>query len=159
MKIEYINPFIGSVHKLFSTMLNSRVEQGQIGVAKSNTTPYELTALIGLSGMARGTVAISFPAETAIAMVGRMLGIEVEKFDETVTDGVGEIVNIVAGSAKSKFTGDGPPIDLSLPNVIRGNDYTVEYPSKAVWLEVPFQSELGPFNMRVTFEIDKRGGR
>jgi chemotaxis protein CheX len=88
-----------------------------------------------------------------------MLGIEVEKFDETVTDGVGEIVNIVAGSAKSKFTGDGPPIDLSLPNVIRGNDYTVEYPSKAVWLEVPFQSELGPFNMRVTFEIDKRGGR
>ena len=126
MKIEYINPFIDSVHKLFSAMLGSKVEQGQIGVAKGKSVPFELTALIGLSGMARGTV----------------------------TDGVGEIVNIVAGSAKSKFTGDGSPIDLSLPNVIRGDNYTIEYPSQAVWLEVPFESELGPFNLRVTFELD-----
>ncbi len=154
MKIEYINPFIDSVHKLFSAMLGSKVEQGQIGVAKGKSVPFELTALIGLSGMARGTVALSFPGETAVAMVGKMLGIEVSTLDETITDGVGEIVNIVAGSAKSKFTGDGSPIDLSLPNVIRGDNYTIEYPSQAVWLEVPFESELGPFNLRVTFELD-----
>jgi len=154
MKIEYINPFIESIHNLFATMLKSKVEQGEIGVARTDSTPYEITALIGLSGLARGTVALSFPSETAIAMVGRLLGVESSEMDETVTDGVGEIVNIVAGSAKSKFkTKDGSPIDLSLPNVVRGRDYKIEYPSQAVWLEVPFISELGDFNLRVTFEL------
>ena len=154
MRIEYINPFIDSVHNLFKTMLSAKVEQGDIGVVKGVKTPHEITALIGLSGLAKGTVALSFTAETAIGMVGRMLGIEASALDETVTDGVGEIVNIVAGSAKSKFkTKDGTPIDLSLPNVVKGKDYTIEYPSQAVWLEVPFSSEFGKFSLRVTFEL------
>ena len=159
MKIEYINPFIESVHNLFNMMFNCNVERGEIGVAKDSSVAHELTALIGLSGPARGTIALSFPAETAIAMVGKMVGIEASELDETVTDGIGEIVNIVAGSAKSKFViGGGIPIDLSLPNVVSGKDYRIEYPSQTTWLEVPFDSDLGIFSLRVTFEMDKKGG-
>ena len=73
--------------------------------------------------------------------------------DATVSDAVAEMVNIVAGRAKSKFqTLSGDPINLSLPTVVRGNSYKVDYPSKSVWLDVPFESELGPFNLRVTFD-------
>ena len=155
MKVDYINPFIESVHNLFSTMLGCQVERGDIGVATGAAAAYEVTALIGLGGPARGTVALSFPGSTAMAMVGRLLGIESTEVDTTVTDGVGELVNIVAGSAKSKFSkGLDKPIDLSLPNVIAGKDYTVEYPSQSVWLEVPFKSELGEFSLRVAFELD-----
>jgi chemotaxis protein CheX len=137
-------------------MLNSKVSRGDISVSKSGNSPYEITALIGLSGEARGTVAISFPASTALNMVSKMLMIESAEVNSTVIDGVGEIVNIVAGSAKSKFTRDSEkPIDLSLPNVIRGDDYVVEYPSETVWIEVPFTSDLGPFNLRVTFAQGK----
>ena len=154
MKLEYIKPFIGAVENLFGTMLSSKVSRGDIGVSKSNQAPYEITALIGLSGEARGTVSISFPASTALNMVTKMLSIESAEVDATVIDGVGEIVNIVAGSAKSKFIKhpDQKPIDLSLPNVIKGDDYKIEYPSETIWIEVPFTSELGPFNLRVTFE-------
>lgn len=152
MKLEYINPFIDSVDNLFSTMLNCKVTRGDIGVSKKIEAPYEITALIGLSGEAKGTVALSFPASTALNMVTKMLMIESEEVDATVIDGVGEIVNIVAGSAKSKFVkADGKPIDLSLPNVILGDDYKIEYPTDTVWIEVPFKSDLGPFNLRVTF--------
>ena len=153
MKLEYIKPFIESVETLFNTMLNAGVDKGSIGVSKENKSPFEITALIGLSGEARGTVELSFPASTALAMVSKMLMIDSNKMDETTVDGVGEIVNIVAGSAKSKFIKDGgKPIDLSLPNVIVGDDYSVEYPSGTTWIEVPFKSELGAFNLRVTFE-------
>lgn len=153
MKIEYVKPFIESVETLFSTMLSSKVEKGNIGVSKEKKSPFEITALIGLSGEARGTVELSFPETTALAMVSKMLMIDSKELDATTIDGVGEIVNIVAGSAKSKFVrGEGKPIDLSLPNVIVGDDYSVEYPSGTTWIEVPFKSDLGAFNLRVTFE-------
>ena len=161
MKVEYINPFIESVHDLFSTMLNAEIERGEIGVTSASGNPRDIMALIGLSGPARGTVALSFPTNTALAMVGRILGTEPRVVDDTISDGVAEIVNIVAGAAKAKLTkGGGTVIDLSLPTVVRGNDYNVDYPTQSVWLEVPFKSGLGPFSLRVTFEFEdeKKGG-
>lgn len=155
MKVEYINPFIESVNELFSTMLNAKATRGEIGICKGGGTAREIMALIGLSGEARGTVALSFPSGTALGMVSRLIGQETHVMDETVSDAVAEMVNIVAGAAKAKLSaGTGAPIELSLPTVVRGNSYTVDYPTKVVWLEVPFTSEFGPFSLRVTFETN-----
>ena len=76
--------------------------------------------------------------------------------DEGVLDAVGEMVNIVAGGAKAKLPHleDRAPIDLGLPTVVRGHSYMVAYPSNSVWLDVPFSSELGSFNLRVNFEFN-----
>lgn len=104
-------------------------------------------------------VALSFPTQTALAMVGRMLGTELHIVDETVYDGLAELVNMVAGSSKAKFASFvSTPIELSLPTVIRGSDFSVNHPSKATWLDVPFTSDLGTFNLRVTFELNRVKG-
>ncbi|MCP4644242.1 MAG: chemotaxis protein CheX [bacterium] len=161
MKVEYINPFIESVFELFTTMLGCEVERGDIGVSSTSGDPRDIMALIGLSGPARGTVALSFPTATALAMVGQILGTETRVIDDTVSDGIAEVVNIVAGSAKAKLkVGGSKVIDLSLPTVVRGNSFSIDYPTQAVWLEVPFSSELGAFSLRVTFELDEdeKGG-
>ena len=157
MKVEYINPFIESVHELFTTMLSAKAIRGTVGVSRGTSgNPREIMALIGLSGPARGMVSLSFPMTTAFAIVNRLLGTETHSMDDTVSDAIAEIVNIVAGGAKAKFKIiEGPPIDLSLPTVVRGNSYDIDYPSGSIWLEVPFTSELGPFGMRVTFEMEK----
>lgn len=153
MKLNLINPFIDAVNNLFTTMLSASVKKGNIGVSTDHSHPYEVTALIGLSGDVRGTVSLSFPTDTALKMVNKMLMIDSDVVDDTVIDGVGELVNIVAGSAKSKLIkSDGRPLDLSLPNVVKGEDYTIKYPSEAKWIEVPFESDLGPFQLKVTFE-------
>jgi chemotaxis protein CheX len=156
MKVEYINPFIESVMEVFGTMLGTEVTRGDIGVSKkTSSNPRDIMALIGLSGQARGTVALSFPTETALALVSSLMGTEMRVVDDTVSDGVAEIVNMVAGSAKAKLgADDGPPIDLSLPTVVRGNSFSIDYPTQSVWLEVPFEGGMGPFSLRVTFEFD-----
>jgi len=157
MKAEYINPFIKSVFDFFSTMMGCEVKRGQIAVAKKGAGVREITALIGLGGPARGSVSISLPIETAEKMVSRMLGANGELAEDTLVDGTAELVNILAGSAKAKFCEDGgTPLDLSLPTVIRGDGFQIDYPSKTVWIEVPFSSELGAFKIRVTFEEDIR---
>lgn len=154
MKIEYINPFIESVHTLFSTMLNAKATRGTPEISKQAGHPGDITGLIGLSGPVRGTVAVSFPDKTALAAASRLLGSEVTTMDDSVADVIAEMVNIIAGSAKARFKTDSlQPIDLSLPTVVHGSNYAVQYPSGSMWLEVPFESDLGPFNMRVTFEV------
>jgi len=154
VKIEYINPFIESVHTLFSTMLNAKATRGTPEISKKAGNPSDITGLIGLSGPVRGTVAMSFPDGTALAAASRLLGSEVTSMDDTVADVIAEMVNIIAGSAKARFKINSlQPIDLSLPTVVRGSNYAVQYPSGSMWLEVPFESDLGPFSMRVTFEV------
>lgn len=156
MKVEYINPFIESTYDLFSTMLSSKAIRGDVGLAKPGANPRDIMALIGLSGMARGMVALAFPVDTALNMVNRLLGTQIRVIDDTVSDAIAEMVNIVAGGAKAKIRADmEKPIDLSLPTVVRGNNYNVDYPSGSVWLEVPFNSDLGSFTLRVTFEMGK----
>jgi chemotaxis protein CheX len=156
MKLKHINPFVDSVHDFFRMMLSSKVEKGQLGLRKAERATYEITSLIGLSGVAKGSVALSFPMTTAINIANSLLGSDYNELNRSVTDAVAEMVNIVAGSAKSKFVrGEGPPIDLSLPNVIIGSNYVVSYPSMTTWLEVPFSSDQGDFSMRVTFEMNE----
>lgn len=153
MKVEHINPFIESVSNLFSTMLSATAERSGLALAKTAGGSYDITALIGMSGPARGSISMSFPNKTALAMVNRLLGTEVDKVDTMVTDAMAEMVNIVAGSAKKYLTRtDSRPIELSLPNVVKGKNFLVMFPSQSVWLEVPFESDLGPFALRVIFE-------
>jgi len=157
--VQYVNPFVESVQELFSTMLGCEAKRGKVGLVDGKGNPRDVTALIGLSGRASGMLTISFPIETALAIAGRMLGIELKVIDSSVSDAVAEMANIVAGSAKAKLTNDDQePIDLGLPTVVRGNSYAVDYPSHATWLEVPFTSELGDISMRVTFRTTNNNG-
>jgi chemotaxis protein CheX len=138
-------------------MLGCEVQRGEVIISREGLPrKEEIVAIIGLSGPVRGTVAMTFPVDTAIKMVNQLIGSETATVDENVMDAVAELVNIVAGGAKSKLNGnEAIPINLSLPTVVRGNNYSVESPSWAVWLDLPFISPLGLFNLRVTFESNQ----
>jgi chemotaxis protein CheX len=161
MRAEWVNSFVESVFSLCTTMLNCGVERGRVGVATGEPSiGGDITGLVGLSGPARGMVALSFPAGTAHAMVGRLLSLSGNDIGDSVGDGVAELVNIVAGSAKARISNGKASdiISLGLPTVIRGGSDIVECPRRATWLDVPFSSDLGPFNLRVTFEMEPAKG-
>lgn len=154
MKAEYVNPFVESVHEFFVTMLGSDVERMEVNLTRPRPVDGEFVALIGLSGIGRGTVALALPLQTALATVSRFTGMEVAKGDTMIPDAVAEIVNIVAGGAKARLYQGGTPIDLGLPSVIYGEEYHVMYPSGTMWLDIPFASELGSFSLRLNFLFD-----
>jgi chemotaxis protein CheX len=159
MKAEYINPFIEAVLETCKTMLNTDLAQGNPSVHKGLERSNDIAAIIGLAGPACGTVVLSFPVETALAMVSQLVGSKVIVVDDVVKDGVAELVNIVAGSAKAKFiTETGEPIELGLPTVIRGSYFIMDGPTNSIWLDVPFESLLGNFLLRVTFNMHASKG-
>lgn len=153
MKVEHINPFIESTCEFFNTMLSAQVKRGSVGLAQSVGQPRHLLALIGISGSIRGMVAVSLPVETALKVVNRLLGSEIKVIDDTVKDAMSEMVNIIAGGAKARIShGNGNISNLSLPTIVNGSSFSVDYPSGSPWLEIQFESDLGPFSLRVTFE-------
>jgi chemotaxis protein CheX len=155
IRAEYINPFIESVRELFSTMLSCQAQRGNVTLSDGQSATHGIVAIIGLSGPARGTVALDFPSQTAFAIVGRLFGEAPTEFDADVSDTVAEMANIVGGGAKARLRNDSHPIDLGLPTVVVGGDYQVHHPSQSTWLEIPFASELGDFTLRVTFGSDQ----
>ncbi len=150
MKAENINPFIESVMDVFESMLECEATMGELSAdAEESTTP-DIIGVIGLSGTAQGIVALRLPVRTALAIIGKMVGTEFRSIDSSIIDGVGELVNIIAGSAKARFKGHS--ISLSLPTVVRGSIYKLNNLSNTVWLTVPFTSDLGSFFISVCFK-------
>jgi len=153
MDVRYINPFVEGVGSVFHTMLGLEPKRCKIelGTGPGNGEAL-VTSLIGISGQhVQGVVVLRFPPATALELAGRMLGTKLAELNEEVVDAISEIVNMVAGSAKAKLQSD-PPLELGLPTVVQGRDYRVRYPSKSVWIEVPFESQAGNFSMELTLE-------
>jgi chemotaxis protein CheX len=153
VRVEHINPFIKSTRETFITMLGCEAHRGDVAVSQRKPEdPRQILAMVGLSGRMRGMVSITFPERTALRVVERLLGMEADAVDETVYDAISEMANIIAGGAKAELSGaHEKPLELSLPTVVHGAGYEVEFPSGAVWVEIPFESELGAFTVRVTF--------
>jgi chemotaxis protein CheX len=116
------------------------------------TTPHppDIIGVIGLSGSAQGMVALRFPDKSALAIIGQMVGTKFDEVDSAIVDGVGELVNMVAGSAKAKFRGHS--ISISLPTVVRGDICRLSNMNDAMWMELEFRSELGDFWLIVSLK-------
>lgn len=149
METENINPFIESVAEVFGNMLETDIKRDSTGIANDFQQDPDVIGIIGLSGTAQGIAALTFPVKTALAVVGRMVGMSYTTVDASVIDGVGELINIIAGNAKAKYAGH--KIKISLPTVVRGRMCSISKTESTVDMTVPFDSALGHFSLTVAF--------
>jgi chemotaxis protein CheX len=151
MDVTYINPFVAAIIGVFKSISNQELEIGALRLKGAKKTGFSISGVIGLSGNARGFVAISYPKTLAIKMVTAFLGMEVDEFSPYVADGVGEITNMVAGNAKKELAGF--RFDLSLPTVVVGVDHRIEGSSGAPVIVIPLKCEWGEFEMEVSIVV------
>ncbi len=150
MEIENINPFIESVTEVFGNMLETDIKIDNAGIDIDFPKEPDVIGIIGLSGTIQGIAALILPVKTALSVVSRMAGTSFTTVDESVIDGVGELINIIAGNAKAKYTGH--KINISLPTVVRGKVYNISKTENTILSRVPFESVLGHFSLMVTFK-------
>ncbi len=149
MKAEYINPFLDASINLFREYLRFDIKNGAPYINQDNHDLNEVSAIIGLAGDIVGAVVLSFTRETAIAMSSRFSGQTYLALTKEVIDAVGELVNIIAGNAK-KDLGDFR-IEISLPGVITGAKYKINWPQGVPIITIPFESDAGAFTVNVSF--------
>ncbi len=152
MDVSYVNPFIKATVLTFKTMINLDVVPVTPKIKEGNDMTYDVSGIIGLSGEAQGSIAISFPKLAALKIVSAILGIKIKIIGEDVTDGIGELANIVAGNAKQDLTKY--KLTISLPNVIVGKNHYVKFHSCTKTIIVPFKCTLGDFAMEVSLKTN-----
>jgi chemotaxis protein CheX len=150
MTAKVINPILSSVIETFRSMLGVSVQRRDLRLRGVNDSLNDITALIGISGRVKGSVCLSFQAETALGVVEKVLGERPTEVNSDVIDALGEVANIVGGAAKSKLN---MGLNIGLPNVVHGSDYVVEFPTESRPMRLDFDSELGPFFVEFGFVV------
>jgi chemotaxis protein CheX len=148
MKAKYINPFIIASMNLFKDYLGLDVESGTPFVLEDPQSLDEVSGIIGLAGETTGSVVLSFSRDTAIQIISKFAGVNYQALGSEVLDGVGELINIVAGNAKKDLLDF--KIVISLPGVITGNDYRIHWPEQVPVISVPFTTSVGNFTLNVS---------
>lgn len=147
MKAEFINPFIKASENLFKTFLGVEVTVGKPFLGERDRL-LEISAIIGLAGDTQGAVVLSFHRDTAIKMVSLFANYQYQYLTNEVLDGVGEFVNIITGNAKKDL--EQFRIEISLPGVVTGSDYSIKWPDGIPIITIPFNSEIGEFTLNVS---------
>jgi chemotaxis protein CheX len=150
MQVKYINPFTQASVKLFKEFLQVDITPGKPYVKEDPYDLEEVSGIIGLAGETSGAVVLSFSRQTAIEAVSKMEETPYQALSKGVIDGVGELVNIIAGNAKQGLLDF--RIEISLPGVITGKSYQIHWPENVPVIGIPFDSSIGSFHLYVSFK-------
>ncbi|MCW8907710.1 MAG: chemotaxis protein CheX, partial [Sedimenticola sp.] len=128
MKAEFINPFLNAILDVLSTMARIKATPGKPSLKKERTSMGDVSGLIGLTGaQMKGSLAISFTEPVILQIAENMLGEKVDSIDDTITDLVGEITNMVTGGAKRTLSEMGYDFDLAIPGVVSGKQHSITH--------------------------------
>ncbi len=150
MDVSYVNPFIRATVETFKTMMNMDLSTGTPALKENAKHSYDVSGVIGLSGEAQGIISVSFPKVLALKIVSALLGEEVKIVGPELTDGIGELANIIAGNTKQYLTQF--KLSISLPNVVIGSGHRIEVQSGVPTIIVPLKCKLGDFAMEIALK-------
>ncbi|WP_166820386.1 chemotaxis protein CheX [Thalassoroseus pseudoceratinae] len=145
------NPFISATKQTFSTMLNCVPERESLTFKAngSGPPPYEVSAIINVTGSADGLVLLSMPVRTSLNIVSRILRTKAESLNDEVIDAVGEVTNIICGAAKVQM--EELQLQIDIPTVVVGRNRVIRYPGQITPLSAGFSSEIGEFALEFGF--------
>lgn len=153
MDQKWVNAFVKATESLFDTMLSIEAKAGTPRIKTEPFPMFDVSGIIGLSGKAQGSVALSFPRETALKAVSAMVGASCTEVDRDVCDAVGELANIIAGGAKKDISE--LELSISLPQVVVGKCHVLSSQSSIPATLVPFKTAIGDFVLELCLRKTK----
>jgi chemotaxis protein CheX len=155
---QYIQPFIDVTKNTFKEFVGTEVNVGRpFFQQKEAANEWDISAVIGLSGEARGAVVIGMKAALAIKLTDILTNTKHSSTDDEVVDAIGEIVNIIAGNVKKELE-EAFRLVISLPTIIEGKGHQIKWPhDQARIICIPFTIfDSETFVLSVAIESLKR---
>lgn len=151
METKYIQPFVNAAVQTFKSMLNMDITEGRPLQMKSAFSTHDISGMMGLTGRGQGVLVMSYPFAVADEIIRIFMGVEGEVSEPELVDGIGELANIVTGSAKHHFSMFN--LSLSLPGVVIGEDHRIQAPSGTPVIAVPMHTPVGDFVIEVALKF------
>ncbi len=132
---------ISAAKEVFSTMVMMELEDSFPLTEPVTRFKCSITGMVGLAGTYSGILSIHCPHQFALRITSNMLGIDIADAGEDVNDALGELANMLGGYVKQLLSKGGLDINLSIPTVISGEEYTVNFMSDSDCVSIPFSND------------------
>ena len=156
--VKYINPFVAATFDVMNTMANKKIVRKEVSLKKNLKLVGDISGVIGVTGgTMEGTVAITFPEKLARDIVAAMAGMSPNDLTTAdLHDGVGEIVNMIAGNAKTSLSSqEGLRLSLSLPTIVCGQGHEIGLQQGTPYFVILFETEGINFGIEVAITFGK----
>jgi chemotaxis protein CheX len=153
MDVRYINPFLTAVGLVFKTTAEMSVGMGSPYLKHTRQDLQDVfcvAAIIELTGVTEGTVAMRFSKPVVKALVKSLTGESPPTMNADCLDALGEVANMVVGNAKANFPLAGTTI--STPKVSLTDPL-----DKPPVLVMPFESAAGKVLIEVHLSASAKG--
>lgn len=122
-----VKAIIYATEDVFKSMLLIKLKSGEPIERPINTKDgfsSEVCALISFVGDASGVLMFKCSKKVGAKLAERMLGMPVAEESDELRDAIGELLNIIIGSAKSYFSQENS-FKLSIPTTVIGRDFSL----------------------------------
>lgn len=149
---DVIQAVHGATAEVFSTMLGLEVEPGATRVDHECPSVIDgIMSFVGLGGPWVGSGVVSCGAEFACRLCELFLMAEAPAVNQDVLDTVGELTNMIVGNFKTAAEAVVGPLNLSVPTVIYGRNFTTRSLGNNEWVVFPFKCGADSFEVRIWF--------
>jgi len=121
-----IATLVAATQEVFETMVFKPVALDADADGPRSAGPH-IVATIAFAGYRCGFVSFCSAIDTAQEIAGAMLGLEPSAVNGQVTDAIGEIANMIAGTVRTRMAEVEPPWAISVPTVTIGSDFATIY--------------------------------
>jgi chemotaxis protein CheX len=149
---ELVLPFVNSARTVLSTMARITSTIGCPYLKNDLTIRHDVSGIIAFTGGIEGTVVIGFQLGVAKFVVNALSGTDVAPSDPYFADCVGELANMIAGSAKKHLNA---AASISVPTVIIGTGHTTARVNGVPCVVIPCSTPAGDFAVEVNIKRGK----
>ena len=150
--MKFLKPFIdGTVHTLkVQTGCEPKIGKPYLKKRDMPGPAIDIAGTVGIwTEKFKGSIYVCFPEKTFLQIMGKMLNEEYTSITADLEDGAGEIMNIIFGFAKRVLNEQGYDLQKALPGIIIGGNMKVSQVGKEPVIVLPFESELGNFQLEI----------
>ena len=152
MDVKLVNPFINATVNVLETMAFMTVNAGKPYLKTDNIAVGDVSGILGLTGVANGTIAVTFEEKCILAVVSNMFGETMSELNNEIADAVGELTNMISGQARRELAEMGKVFKAAIPSVIIGKNHSVIHFTNGPKIAIPFDTDNGDFTIEVCFE-------
>lgn len=146
---KLIIPFVESTRRVFQTMVKVESKVLRPHLKNTQIATHDVSGIIGFVGDIIGSVVVTLQRETAIKLVNAFVGSEIDPASPDFTDAIGELANMIAGSAKQDL---GFNASISVPTVVMGHGHTIAQLSGVPCIVIPCTTPWGEFAVEVNIK-------
>jgi chemotaxis protein CheX len=157
MDVRFINPFINATREVLATMAATHPVVGKPCLKQGETAYGDVSGIIGITGDALGSMAISFADSCICRIAGLMLHETIHEVTGDVLDTVGEVTNMISGVARRALEREGLSVYAAIPSVIHGRNHQLNHILKSPSIVIPFSAEQGAFVLDVCIRAAAAG--